>query len=181
MEEMMRRILLMIAATLVLLALASDAFSQVNADNLSLSISANKTTFTPGQKAKVRARVENKTGQILKTDTISVSFNLSVYGKDLGKCRFPDCFVSDFALGKKIENGGTFEFEVDLTDLYWNNLIASGIDFRRPKNMFKVIPSGDYHLFMAFQFPDEKNSTEGDPRTITITSNEILIKMQGKR
>ena len=178
---MMERIVLKISVILLLLASASHAFSQVNADNLSLSISTDKTTFTAGQKAKVRAKIENNTGQVLTTDTFSVSFNLSINGKDLGERSCSDCYVSEFVPGKKIKNGETFEFTVDLADLYWNKLIAGFVDLKRPKNMFKIIPAGEYHLFMEYGFPDEKHSTKGDPRTITIKSNEILIKMKGKQ
>jgi hypothetical protein len=177
----MKQLTLMISAALLVLSFTRPGFAQVKANNLILSISTDEMTFTAGRQAKVRARVENKTGQVLKTGAIPVSFHLSIYGRDLGKCRYPDCFVSYLAPGKEIENGGTLELEVDLVDLHWKNLIASGINLRRPENMFEVITTGKYQLFMAFQVPDKQNSTEGDPGTITITSNEISVMVEGSQ
>jgi hypothetical protein len=175
----MRLTLSISVVTLFLFISIPDAFSQVNPYKLTLSIFADNTTFTAtaGQKAKVKARIENKTGQALKMDTLAVTFNLSTHGKDLGKCRFRDCFVSNSIPGKRIENGEAFEFEVNLAYLYWNNLIANGFDLRQPKNMFRVITSGEYQLFMEFAFPDEEHSTKADPRQIAIRSNEILIRL----
>ena len=57
----------------------------------------------------------------------------------------------DEFLGK--HNGQVSNFEVDLTDLSWKELISSQDDTRRPKNLYQKVAPGECSLFMDFQFP----------------------------
>jgi hypothetical protein len=148
--------------------------SQTKLGALHLSIALDKTHFASPEPVRVRVTVANNTGDTINTKTIPVSFYLSRYGTDLAKCRFPDCFIAGTYWAKQFANRESQNLEVNLTDLYWNELLSSQIDLRRPKNFYEKLPLGKYSLFMEFLFPDPK-STRRDPRTISVTSNAVDI------
>lgn len=172
----MRRVQLAGSVVLTLLACVSQAFSQATADDLILKIATDKATFSEQQKAKIRLRVENKTGQAIKDEGTSVSFYLTAHGMDLGRCTNTDCFVAHAVLSKKLRGGQASESELDLAGLHWKPLI-SAFSQGWPRNMFKVIPPGEYHLFMRIV----KRPDKSDTRAIDSRSNGILIKVDGKR
>jgi len=170
------------SAALLVLMSAFSVLSQTKVDAYGLSISVDESTFAPGQQAKVKARLENQTGHALCLNNLrSVSFELAKQSKPYEECHRSDCFGASFPLKgeKELKSGESVEFEVDLADLYWKDLILSGINFQNPKNMFEEVPSGDYYLSMELHLPAE-NSTKEDPRVVSITSNKILVKMRGK-
>lgn len=172
----MKRVQLTGFAMLTVLAFASQALSQVSAEQLGLTIAVDKVTFSEKQKAKVRLRVENKTGQAIKDESTSISFYLSAYETDLGKCTNTDCFVAHAALSKKLRGGQAAEFELDLAGLFWKPLITSVIGPPR-QNTFKDIPPGEYYLFVRIISRLDKSVS----RTAGASSNVILIKVDGKR
>lgn len=177
---MSKSIVLAFSIVLLLLVYPLNGSSQANLDELKVSISMAKTAFVPHQKLKVQVKVDNQTGQTIKTGTMSVSFELIKSIKKSSDCYLTDCFGASTYWAKKFNNNKTYEFETDLTDLSWKDSILSGMDLNRPKNFYKVVPSGDYYLVLTFQFRDP-NSTKEDPRTISVNSNSILVKIEGEK
>jgi len=161
---------------LTVLACASQALSQVSDKPLRLTIAVGEVTFSEKQKAKVRLRVENKTGQAINDERTSIKFYLSAYGTDLRMCKITDCFSTYLFLSKKLRSGRVAESEVDLAGLRWRPLI-SAFSEGWPRNMFKVVPPGEYYLFVRII----SQSGKGDTRTIDASSNAILIKVNGQR
>src|SRR5947209_5676428 len=141
------RITMFIASALFLFIVPLSALSQPRADAFNLSISVEQTTLHPPQNTKVKAKIENNSGRAVNlSDLRSVFFNLTRHSKNVEECRWGDCFLAGFPVNgnHKLMNGESFEFTVDLSDLYWKDMISSQYDFREPKNMSEVIQSGYY-------------------------------------
>lgn len=172
----MRRLLLTGFVVLTVLACASRALSQVSDKQPGLTIAVDEVTFSEKQKARVRLRVENKTGQAINDERTSISFYLSAYGTDLSKCTVTNCFGTYVFSSKKLRGGQVAESEVDLAGLRWRPLI-SAYSQGWPRNMFKVVPPGEYYLFARIIGQLGK----GDTRTIHTSSNAVLIKVNGQR
>ena len=172
----MKRLQLTGFVVLTVLACASQALSQVSDKQLGLTIAVDGVTFSEKQKAKVRLRVENRTGQAINDERTSISFYLSAYGTDLSKCTLTDCFGTYVFLSRKLRGGQVAESEVDLAGLHWRPLI-SAYSLGRPRNMFKVVPPGEYYLFVRII----RQPGKGDTRTIDASSDAILIKVNGRR
>jgi hypothetical protein len=172
----MKRLQLAGFAVITVLACAPLASSQVSDKQPGVTIAVDEATFSEKQKAKVRLRVENKTGQAINDERTSVNFYLSAFGTDLSRCTITDCFNTYVFLSKKLRGGQVAESEIDLAGLRWRPLISAyGQGWLR--NMFKVVPPGEYYLFVRISSRPDK----GDTRTIETSSNAILIKVNGQR
>jgi hypothetical protein len=143
----MKRLQLTGFLVLTVLVCASQALSQVSDKQPGITIAVGDVTFSEKQKAKVRLRVENRTGQAINDEGTSISFYLSAFGTDLGKCTINDCFDTHIFLSKKLRDGQVADSEVDLVGLRWRPLI-SAFSLGFPRNMFKVVPPGEYYLFV---------------------------------
>jgi hypothetical protein len=139
-------------------------------DSFNLSIATDKSAFVRREPIPVRVTVTNETRRTIKTDSIPVIFQLTKRGKDSVDCRLSDCFSAATYWAKEFRQGTRRTLEVDLTDLYWKDLILSGTDLRRPKNFYQTIAPGEYSLFLEFHFPDGG-----------VTSNVIVVKIDRKK
>lgn len=150
-------------------------------NSFALSIYVDETVFSLHSKPEVLARLENRSGKSANLKKLSaISFNLSKYGKDKTDYRSGELFVSYFPLpDRRIKDGETVEFKVDLTMLTWQDSISSASDFRNTKNMAEVVNPGDYYLFMGLELRAE-NRTKESPRFINIKSNEVLVRWLGR-
>lgn len=162
-------------------ASALSRSEELKTDEYNLSISIDKTIFTLNEEANIRAKIENTSGQNVKPDDLRyVKFNLSKYGKDVMKHRTSELYTSRLSLrNSKLAGHEAVEFEVDLTNLTWADALSSNLEASNVRNMFDVIPSGNYYLFVELKIP-AANSTKEYPRVISIKSNEILVKIEGK-
>ena len=170
------------SACLSLLMTATNGFPQKSADKFALSISVAEVTFAPERKAKVKAKIVNETEEAVSfKDLGRVDFVFSRPSKAHEYCVLSDCFGASIPLdsGKGLGGGESLEFEVDLTDLHWKDVVLSGRDLRKPKNMFTEVPPGDYYLVMRINAPAE-DATPQDPRFVAFNSNRIMITMKGK-
>src|SRR2546423_1082414 len=107
--------------SLFLFVLASSVFAQDRVDAFKLSIYVDQTNFNLSQNAKVRVKIENSSGHGVNLSNLhSVSINLIRYGKSKNFCIRGDCFLASKSLpkNKKLRNGESFEFQIDLTGLY---------------------------------------------------------------
>lgn len=176
---MIGRITLLCSLSLFLPVYSPKGFSQTNLDKLHLSISLEKTTLDPHKKIKVRVTVENQTGRTIKTGSIPVLFRLSKLDKPSANCTLSDCFEAATYWAKEFKDGKKYVTEVQLTDLYWEDVVLCGTDLHRSKNMSKAILPNEYNLLLEFHFSDK--TREDDPRVIIIKSNAILVKVEGKK
>ena len=172
----MKRLQLTGFVVLTVLACASQALSQVSDKQPGLRIAVGDVTFSEKQKAKVRLRVENRTGQAINDKGTSITFYLSAYGTDLSKCTINDCFGTYVFLSKKLRGGQVAESEVDLAGLRWRPLL-SAFSQGFPRNMFKVVPPGEYYLFVRISSQPGKGNT----RITDASSDAIVIKVNGQR
>jgi hypothetical protein len=95
------------------------------------------------------------------------------------RCTRGDCLVATFSLPKQItpKPGASLEFDIALTDLYWNDIISSMIDLSQPRNFFEVVPAGTYTLIASVGFR-ATYSTNRDPRVIEVSSNSLTVEMR---
>src|SRR5262249_41406807 len=117
---------------------------------------------------------ENQNGREMAVGNAWLSLRLSKHDNDADDCRKEDCFMADIPVAKRIKNDEPFYDETDLTDLYWKNVIHSGDDLKRPKNLFTEVPPGKYYLSAEFLYEDGVK-TAGKPRTSRVVSNKIAV------
>ena len=153
----------------VVFACVEGSFAQTAVEPVNITLALDKSTFTQGESIHLRVVIANNTRRPINTRSIPVSLYVTKRGITMTKCRFPDCFSAATYWAKKFKAGETRTLEVDLTNLYWNELIASGFDLRQPKNFYQKIAPGEYSLFMQF-----------DLRTnpVTVTSNVLIIRVE---
>ena len=162
-----------ISVLLTLLTFACCALSQDGSNGVSVSLSANGNTFSRKADTRIKVKVVNDSRQTLSLDSRkAVTISLSTPRK-YSDCHRLDCFSASFFLGhsREIKPGASLEIEVDLADLYWNDMISAVYDTRQPKNMFVEVPSGSYYLFITIVVP-VKNSTGN-----RVNSNQLLVKV----
>jgi hypothetical protein len=177
--KMRNRITLIVSIVTLLLCLSPNVYSQTRPGDFVLSIAVEHNTFSLPETAKVKIKVENKSGHTATKDALrGLAISLTRYRKDAERCRWGDCFRATYRLSslKELKSGEAFEAEIDLADLYWNDEISSQIDFNEPKNMAQVILAGSYYLSVSLYFP-AANSTKREPRAMEIRSNEISVKV----
>jgi hypothetical protein len=159
---------------LTLLAFSCCAFAQGGV-KVSLSLSANGNVFEPKGDTRIRVKVVNEGPQTLGLDNQrAVRIRLS-RPRRYSDCHRSDCWGATFSLSHRREIGpaGSFEFEVNLVDLYWSDSISGFYDIRRPRNLFKAVPSGSYRLFVEVPLP-KRNSVNND-----VSSNDLVVKVEG--
>jgi hypothetical protein len=167
----------------VIHSLDQPAFSQVGKiGDYDLSIFVDSTIFSPHGKAEVIARIENKTGHTVNlSDLRAVGFNLSKLRKGAEHALPSEHFSSAFQLSEgEIKSGEFLEFKVNIANLSWYDVRSSIYDWTVVRNMFEIVPSGDYYLTMDLRFPSE-DSTKELPLSISIESNEILVTLNKDR
>ncbi len=153
----------------LVLACATASFSQDTGETVNVALALDKSTFTASERIHLKVTIVNNTSKTIDTRSIPVTLVLAKRGITLTKCRYPDCFSANTFWAKKFKPGETRTIEVDLTDLYWNELISSAYDSRRPKNFYQKIAPGDYSLLMQFVLRTNP--------PVTVTSNELLIRV----
>ncbi len=164
----------MVARIILLLLLAiypsGLGASQAKLDGFNVSIATDKAAFVRREPIPVRVTVTNGTDRTIKTNSTVVSFQLTKLGKNSGDCRLSDCFSAATYWAKEFKPGTRRTIEVNLTDLYWKDVILSGTDIRRPKNFYQTLPPGEYSLFLEFYLPDGR-----------VTSNVIALEIDRRK
>ena len=159
-----------LTVSFILAALSGATVTETSSQNrlagVDVSITTEKTQFNSPEPAAVHIVVANNSSQPLNGDDLSVSLHLSQHGNHLERCRRPDCYVAYTPWAETLSPGAKRELDVDLTDLYWNELISSQIDSRKPKNLYSKVPRGSFSLLVVCRF-----------RGTSVTSNVIEVTL----
>jgi hypothetical protein len=129
---------------------------------LNVSIKIDNRILQRAQPVLVHAKIKWGSVDDAKAETLrAVSLQLTKPGTESNDCRRGECVGTTYWLPKQLEPraGELIEFDVVLTDLYWNDVISSYFDLSQPKDLFDVIPargvlSFDVNWFSR-QFLDE--------------------------
>lgn len=125
---MKKRIALSISISLFLLLIVPAASAQTETNDFILSITVEQNLFSLARSAKVRVKIENQSGHTVAVKELrSISINLTRYERNSGVCWRDDCLGASFPLRNrsKLKNGESVQFEVNLADLYWKDVISS--------------------------------------------------------
>jgi hypothetical protein len=155
---------------LFLFACVHEALAQPPLEHVDIALALDKSTFMRPELIRLRVTIANNTSRTIRTHSTPVSLYLTKRGVSLANCRFPDCFTADTYWAKQFKPGETRTLKVDLTNLYWNELISSAYDFRRPKNFYQKLAPGEYSLFMQFVLPTN--------HSVNLTSNVLVIRVE---
>lgn len=167
----------------ILFICSFGAVSFAQDQNIVVNISLENTNLFGRKVIPVKVRIINKSENLLNTETLTyLTFYFSV-------CSINDICESwkekYIALAeipeKRLKKDESFDFEIDLTDLYWMNAISSIRDFDAPKN-FVTIPSENRFFYAIVSVFDKHLKSEGSLQSIPIyknfPSNQILTIME---
>jgi hypothetical protein len=175
---MLRRFVFIVLSGLILASTALTALAQAKPDKLKVSISAANPSLDPAGPIMIQVTVENETGQPISFKMGSLNFELTRADNN-GVSPRSDRIAAG-AGWKQSKAQARSESETDLSKLYWLNRMSSYIDPRHPKNLVAAVPPGEYYLVATLAVLDP-NSAKGNPGSIAIKSNSILVNVKGKR
>lgn len=172
----------------VVLALVSFANTFGQDLNFDFQISLNQNIFwAKNNKILAKVVITNKSNQILNTAKFGgIRFYLSKCPKDadslIGCNTRGDKYISSVEVKSKfLKKDESLEFEVNLADLYWQDMISSYFDFSYPKNLNKV-PILNKHFYAEVgvfeKYIEIKESHEKIPISKKYQSNEIIQKVK---
>ncbi|HEX7723549.1 MAG TPA: hypothetical protein VF397_15420 [Pyrinomonadaceae bacterium] len=164
------------AAGLCFLLSSSGALAQTVSKDIAVSISSSNTSFTSYAETIVKTKIINQTGQTIKIESSQAIRIMMTHPRRYMDCHRLDCFAANYSPGQSVSipNGESFEFEVNLADLYWNDVISAVQDFHRPKNMFRALPSGAYELSVESYLPASFLTPKGQ-RSVFRSSDRIRV------
>jgi hypothetical protein len=151
----MRRLASILIFLLMTMLLSFPSYSQTQVDTFEVSIAIDKPTIVLRQKILLHVTINNNTSGPIRTDSLNVALHLSKFETDETKCRFGDCYIATTYWEKFFGIGERQQIDVDLSDLYWKDLISNYTDTSRPKNFSRTVPPGRYYLFMNFPLPNQ--------------------------
>jgi hypothetical protein len=165
-----------LAAGLCFLLSSSGVLAQTASKTIAMSISSSNTSFTSDVETIVKTKIINQTGQTIKIESSQAIRIMMTHPRRYMDCHRLDCFAANYSVGQSVSipNGESFEFEVNLADLYWNDVISAVQDVHRPKNMFRVLPSGSYELSVESYLPARLLIPKGQ-RSVFRASNRIPV------
>jgi hypothetical protein len=168
--------------TILLVCLASPLNVYARQSGLEISIALEETKFVATNlNAPLKIKITNKTAQIVNTEKLpGILFYFS-------KCRAvgencpaapKNTYVGGVDIKPKILKKDAFvEFEVNLTELSWNDAHAPVLDFSRLGTM-SLIPEGAYFFYAEIRVFDKTAKPNETPRFTRFLSNEIEVKLE---
>jgi hypothetical protein len=130
----------------------------------------------------VKVKITNMSDQIVNTaDFGGIGFYLSKCPQ-AKKCETRDdvYFAGSAVKGEKLKKYQSLETEINLADLYWQDLILSTFDTSLPKNLFTV-PTANKYFFADVKIAKGTVKVEGVPREVPLSrsfeSNEIEVSL----
>lgn len=170
------RFLLLIALIVIVFSLSAAAQEK----DFEISVSLKNTTFfTAGKEIPAAVKLTNKAARDLNTEDLAAGmlFKLSKCSAKEKCAGSKQIYFGGLALEPKIlKPGESFEFDVNLADLNWNDANAPLLDFTYVKTMV-TIPAGEYNLFAEINI---FNGSGKKKPSRTIYSNEIKVKLNPK-
>jgi hypothetical protein len=171
---------------LFIFGFCGNAFSQSKDNPRRFLLTTQQTDFRIGEDTKVKLTFENKTGKKINPDRdLAVRFSLQRTSVINADCGWNDCYAAWFEpTGKFVSvNGGTYELEVGLADLFWMDNLDSKIritsETLRKKNFFKQILSGSFNLKAELHHILWKQT--GSSPANTFESNSVLIMIETEK
>jgi hypothetical protein len=166
---------------LLVLLFSTNIYSQEQ--KITVDISLKETTLrTTAKSVPVRVKITNMSDAALDTaEFASITFYFSKCPQ-AKKCETrTDVYVAGREFkGESLKKYQSLEFEVNLADLYWNDLISSIFDTTMPKNLFTV-PGANKYLFADIRIPlgnvRIKDVSGEFPISKSFESNEIEVKL----
>ena len=158
---------------------ASGSFAQVANNELKLSIVVDQTDLHPSKVSKMHASITWGTVPHARADSFRlVSFRLTKSDLKTNRYTRGDCFEGRYGFPEPptLRSGELLEFDVDLSELYWYDLVLSSHNFRGPKNMAETIQPGSYVLSMSMAFPADYSKKI--PLEVRTTSNVVLVQVK---
>jgi len=150
---------------------------------ITVEISLKETTIRKLAKSvPVKVKITNMSDQTVNTaDFGGIGFYLSKCPQ-AKKCETIDDVytASDAVKGGNLKKYQSLEIEVNLADLYWQDLISSIFDVSAPKNLFTV-PSANKYFFADVKLPKGSVKVDGVsgavPLSKSFESNEIEVNL----
>ena len=159
---------------------SANVFSQEQ--KISVEIFLQETAIRKTSKSvPVKVKITNMSDQIVNTaDFGGIGFYFSKCPQ-AKKCQTrTDVYVAGKEFkSESLKKYQALEFEVNLADLYWSDLISNIFDTTMPKNLFTV-PSANKYFFANVRIPIESLKVEGIgeiPRNKSFESNEIEVSL----
>ena len=155
--------------------------------NFGIQISLEQGIFQGNKKnIPVKVVITNKSEQALDTTKLDgINFYLSKCSKFESCDVSGDIFVAHAGIkSKTLQTNEFVEFEVNLADLYWNDMLSSFRDFKHPKNLNKVPFSNKYFyadVLVFDKYSEVQNAWQKFPRFESYKSNEIIQTFKLKK